>query len=233
PETQAQLVEQLVIRIQSLTQADKLQAVLLDIVWTPENYAALVYLIEELRVQLEVSVGIVLPLHYLRFSDATGVPPADFAVLQLYDQLSLQVISEKESIISKDLIQPYLMGFSQYALPIEIAIPSGNWGLVIRENEPQVILPAVNKAMFEDPYSFRFLDEYLIKVQRDAYFQGLYLKKGDFIRLDVIRMSQLKETLQFIRPFIQTDTFQINFMQTGPEGQPPIVIDSLENWLSN
>ncbi|MEO1807589.1 MAG: hypothetical protein AAFU33_22435 [Bacteroidota bacterium] len=233
PEDQDQLIEQMVLRIQSLTQKEKLQEILLQISWHSGNFPALSYLIEELRAKLDVRVGIVLPLHYLRFGNETGVPPADFAVLNLYDQLSLQVISEKESIISTGLIQPYLMGFSQYALPIEVAIPSGNWGLVIRNNEPMVILPSVRRALFDDPYAFRFLDEYLIKVQRDTYFQGLYLKKGDFIRIDVIRMTQLKETLRFIRPFIQTDTFQINLMQAGPEGQPPLFIDSLENWLSN
>ncbi|MEM9897171.1 MAG: hypothetical protein AAF789_12455 [Bacteroidota bacterium] len=227
-----QLAEQFTLRIQSLTKEDKLKEILLEFTWTEETYGSYSNLIQQIKSKLPVSIGISIPLHYFRHYATTGVPPADYIVLQLHNELALHEISENASIISPHLLQPWLMPFSQYPLSIEVVIPGGTWGIVIRENEPLKILPALRREMFDDPYAFRFLDEFLIKVQRDTYFQGYYFKKGDFIRLDVIRLIEFKEVLQLIRPFITMDTLQLNLLQVGPEGKAHLPLDSLQSWMN-
>ena len=87
-----------------------------------------------------VEVSSTIRLHQL----ATEAPPVDRGVLMLYNTGNMRSLGTYNSILHREDVAPYLKHGIDYALPLSLAFPAYEWGLVFSENRFERIVRNVD-----------------------------------------------------------------------------------------
>ncbi len=122
-------------------------------------------------------LSVTIRLHQL----SQEAPPADYGVLMLYNTGSFRNISERNSILSTDNVEPYLKNLQSYPLHLDIAYPTYSWQLLFRNNQ---FVGLVSQDLSEYSEALQTIDGSHIKVAKDVLMGDLNLKAGDIIRLE-------------------------------------------------
>lgn len=130
----ARLIVERLTAMHAYNSCGLLREIQFDCDWTPTtraSYATLCRHARELLDQKEVRLSITLRLHQLD----EEAPPADRAVLMLYNTGNLKEKDIRNSILDVDDVTPYLKQCGKYALPLSYAYPLFGWGVMFRDGK--------------------------------------------------------------------------------------------------
>lgn len=116
-------------------------------------------------------------------------PPVDYGVLMLYNTGSFRNISEKNSILSKENVEPYLKNLPSYPLHLDIAYPTYSWQLLFHNNQ---FIGIIRQELSENDGALQNIDDSHIKVVKDVLIGDLHLKTGDVIRVERSDFNTIK-----------------------------------------
>lgn len=119
----------------------------IDFDWTKRNQERYFELLRQIRAILDqqdktkdIVLSSTIRLHQLGME----APPVDYGTLMVYNLGRIQDPHEKNSILSEELLRPYLRYLKSYSLPLCTALPVYGWDLLFHDNEFQCILRNVD-----------------------------------------------------------------------------------------
>ena len=176
-------------RIMAMTKRNGLgpvREIQLDCDWTAttqDDYFRFCSRMRGLAARDSIRLSVTVRLHQLR----TDVPPADRAVLMLYNTGSLYSTQTTNSILSASDAAPWLSRKISYPLPLSFAYPAYGWGILLRNGQFAAILHHTD---FSDPARYRCDSACHYTVTRSHWLEQKQLVPGDVIRLEIAGMDE-------------------------------------------
>ena len=189
-----------------------LQAVQFDCDWTvatKDKYFQLLTLLQDQLKDIELSATI--RLHQIKYPDKTGIPPVKRGTLMFYNMGEVMDISTENSILDLAIAEQYTASLKEYPLSLDVALPLFQWGVLFRKGK---MIQLINQLQAEElSDSTRFLQEATKKwvVLKSTYLNGLYLYKGDFIRLEQVAVEDLETSITLLHPYFEGKKFDLIF----------------------
>ena len=180
----------------------------IDCDWTESTRERFFTFLKLLKSVSKKQLSATIRLHQVKFSDKTGIPPADKGMLMAYNMGNLDDLKTQNSILDTAILKLYLKNLDNYPLKLDIALPLFSWGVVIRDGEA---VKLINNLSF---YDFFIIDDNghsagldmigynKIRVSKNCYFKGHYLYKDDEIRLEDTPLSILQKTADLLAQHI-------------------------------
>lgn len=131
-----------------------------DFDWARSNQMRYFALLGTVREALDanslnaVRLSATIRLHQLQMQ----APPVDYGALMVYNLGNLQQIDEECSILTEDLLKPYLPHLSGYKLPLSVALPVYSWDLLFHDGDFHRIVRGFGTLRRENPDDFEQLD---------------------------------------------------------------------------
>lgn len=185
----------------------------IDCDWSLGTRDKYFHLLKEIRAAFseKIKLSATIRLHQVKFYKKTGIPPVDRGVLMCYNTGKLKDWNTENSILDLQDVQAYLVNFENYNLPLDLALPIFNWGVVFREER---LFKLLNNLTVKDLAD----EEYFLKIQdnryeliKSTYLGGHYLYKGDKIRLENIETKKLKGVAEQLKPLLKTSPLHLIF----------------------
>ena len=148
-----ELASLLIRRIDQITEKNglgKCAEVQIDFDWAQSNgkvYFDLLARMAEVLHRDDRKLSTTIRLHQL----ALEAPPVDRGVLMCYNTGRIMDPGETNSILSLEVVEPYLRHLSGYSLPLSLALPDFGWNVVFRSGQFAFIAPGLqltDTAMF-------------------------------------------------------------------------------------
>jgi hypothetical protein len=174
----------------------------LDCDWTASSRGPFFAFLRELRRALRpgTALSATLRLHQVRFRAREGVPPVDRGALMLYNMGQVDSPAPGNSIVDVHVFGSYAGGLKGYPLPLDLALPVFQWGLVFRMDRLARIVHnlgaddvAAAGSAFRDLGKNRFL------CRRGVHLCGAAIYPGDLLRLEAAEFPAVRECLRLAR----------------------------------
>ncbi|MEL7021946.1 MAG: hypothetical protein AAGK47_10070, partial [Bacteroidota bacterium] len=150
-------------------------------------------------------------LHQIKYWQKTGIPPVKKGVLMLYNTGKLEDWESENTILEIAVAKKYLSQLTDYKLPLDVALPIFEWGVVYREHRLFKLLHALDAAALRDTSRFTAVGDQRFSVNKSTYLRGHYLYRGDQIRLESVSAETLRESVQLVAPLIHHGDMQLLF----------------------
>ncbi|AUC78054.1 hypothetical protein CW736_00870 [Nonlabens sp. MB-3u-79] len=139
-----------------------------------------------------------LRLHQVKFKERTGVPPVDRVVLMVYNVGDLGDVEEVNSIISNEVTAQYLEQLEDYPLPYDVALPLFEWGVLYRDGKLKGLIRDLTPSLMESAFA-KAGKENSYKATSDSYINGIFIYKGDDLRVETVNKEKLQELSSLIK----------------------------------
>jgi hypothetical protein len=106
-----------------------------------------------------------------------------------YNMGNLKNPATKNSIIETEELKKYLGNLSNYALPLDVALPLFDWKVLFRNNTYTGLIENLPDAVLIN--SFALKKENRFELLKDTLLQGYDLKKGDILRSEQSDYSEI------------------------------------------
>jgi hypothetical protein len=171
-------------QLQALNPQNEFSEIQIDCDWMASIKDKYFYLLEQLKAQMgDTDLSCTLRLYQYKYPTLTGVPPVDKCALMYYNMGDLFSYSENNSILNNDLGEQYL-GFGEYPIPLDFALPNFSWTLLYRFGEFQQIISSIDQSTLNDTNLFELQKSNYYSVKMDTFYQGVYLRFGDELRYE-------------------------------------------------
>ena len=207
PEASASLARQLVSRAGQLL-GRSFTELQLDCDWTEGTRRRYFGLLNDLRAAAPGRrISATVRLHQYRDRAAQGVPPVDRGVLMAYNTGDLRDWGTENSIVDTHIIRSYLDGPPAYPIPLDVAVAAYDWAAVYRHGRLAYLINEPNLERLRSDPKFRPCPggrapggaSRRICVDTSTYLDGLYLYRGDRIRLEEARPEDALPTAALVR----------------------------------
>lgn len=182
---------------------------------TKEKYFSFLKKIKTLFPTKEISSTI--RLHQVKYQKQTGIPPIDKGMLMIYNVSNPTKYSDKNSIFEPAEINKYLNRKTTYPLKLDIALPLFSWGIHFENKKFKGFL---NKWTNEKAVKFPFLKPLranFYEVMKDTVINNQYLRRGDEIKVEDLKIEELTTILTNTFPILRNDTFQLTLFHLDEE----------------
>jgi hypothetical protein len=171
----------------------------IDCDWTDSTKVNFFEFLRALKKQLPgYIISSTLRLHQVKFKERTGVPPVDMVVLMAYNVGDLGNVKEINSIISNKVTAQYLEKLEDYPLPYDVALPLFEWGVLYRDGKLKGLLRDLTPSLLEAAFA-KVEKENTYKATSDSYVNGIFIYKGDDLRLETVSKEKLQELASMIK----------------------------------
>lgn len=173
----------------------------LDCDWTESTrdiYFRLLAHCRKRMAQEGIQLSATIRLHQLRYPEQTGIPPVDRGMLMYYNMGDVHKWEEPNSILNNAAAAPYLQA-AKYKLPLDLALPAFQWGVLFREGEMIRLLSGLAESDLQDPKRFYNMQGGRYEVVQGTFLEGHYLYKGDLLRLETVRLQDLETAVEQLR----------------------------------
>ena len=136
-------------------------------------------------------------LHQLKYPTKTGVPPVEKGVLMCYNMDDIDQFETQNSIISTQVLAKYVNENTTYDLPLDLALPIYQWGLVFRLGRLSLIVNDISVHDLSN-LNFKKVTKNIYQVLNNHYLKGNYLCNGDLIRMENSAPSVLKDAIKIL-----------------------------------
>ena len=181
----------------------------IDCDWTEKTQDAYFAFLEKVR-QLLADKGMRLSATIRLHQLAMTPPPVDYGVLMMYNTGHLKDSKQRNPILDKRDVEPYLKYFADYKLPLCAAYPNFGWQLLFTGDKFRDILYSED---LSDTTLYRKVadDKYVVKSSIDLpnYLSSnstyTYLNAGDTVMVvkpDAQSLVQIHDALSHERPGI-------------------------------
>ena len=120
-------------------------------------------------------------LYQYKYPDITGIPPVDKGVLMYYNMGDLLSYEETNSILNNDIGKQYL-GYGEYPVPLDFALPNFSWTLLYQYGEMKQILLRIDESELRDTNLFKLQENAYYLVKEDTLFNDVFLRAGSELR---------------------------------------------------
>lgn len=203
----------------------------IDCDWTGSTREAYFRFLTQLRKNLTTSniqLSVTIRLHQAKFPEETGIPPVDRGMLMFYNIGNLSDLTTSNSILNRSAAEQYLSDYSDYPLPLDLALPIFRWGVLFRDEKLIRLINNLEAAALSDTAFFRKDAPHRYTVQKSTYLEGYYLYSGDQLRLEGIRTDLLLDVAALIKPRLAPDSFHLAFYHLDPETIKDFPHDSIQ-----
>lgn len=187
----------------------------LDCDWSGKTQERFFQLIEILKSKVKskgiTHISATIRLHQIKYYEKTGVPPVDRGMLMFYNMGSLDGKNTDNSILDLNIARKYLIKPGKYPLKLDVALPIYQWGVLIRRGKVLNLLSNLKNDTFVNGSFFRKKEKNQVEVIKSTYSNGIYLYKGDIIRLERITMQQLKQAARLLQRYIPNNPLNVAF----------------------
>lgn len=188
----------------------------IDCDWTDSTRDRFFQYLKELKIQLPgYLMSSTLRLHQVKFKERTGVPPVDRVVLMAYNVGDLGNVQETNSIISNETTAQYIKTLSDYPLPYDVALPLFEWGVLYRDGKLIGLLKDVTPTLLSSAFAKAEKENHYTATS-DSYVNGVFVYKGDALRLETITKEKLEELSLMIKAASNTEYETIFYHINSP-----------------
>lgn len=180
----------------------------IDCDWSEQSKEKYFYFLEKMKSYLKgKKLSVTLRLYQYKYPEKAGVPPADRAILMLYNFKSPQVLGKSNTIFDKVEAEKYISQ-KPYKLPIDFALPSFSWE-ILYTSEGKFLGFIEDKTLKDDKALFKSRDKNTFVALRDTAIGGLYLRTGNILKHESAGMEELKAAQKLIDDFKNTDAYTV------------------------
>lgn len=174
----------------------------IDCDWTLSTRASYFKFLEVLKqksvfITPNRKLSVTIRLHQIKYAEKTGIPPANSAVLMLYNMGDLGNVNEQNSILNLETTKKYLENLNRYPLHLTMAFPYYDWAVVYREGKLAGIINSFTKEMLVQNFETTTTPN-IYRATKDAYLNGNFIYTNDTIRYESVQLSELKKLKQLI-----------------------------------
>lgn len=185
------------LKMASYNDLDPVREIQLDCDWTQGNKEMFYELCRTVRRKLEphkILLSVTVRLHQL----VQDPPPADRAVLMLYNTGSFRQPGARNSILDEKDVASYLKKGRriEYGLPLDFAWPAYSWGILFRGGK---FLSLLHTTDYSDRALYSFENERTVRVKADHYLEGHQLLAGDYIRLEIPKFETIRAVASMVK----------------------------------
>ncbi len=181
----------------------------IDCDWTQNSREAYFTLLKQLKTRLDstnTQLSATIRLHQLKYPKQTGIPPVDRGTLMFYNMGDLENPAEDNSILNISEGAKYLSNASEYAMPLDVALPIFAWGVLIRRGKPIKLLNNLRQASVQNIPWMTATASNVVRVDSNHYFHGHYLYPGDQIRMEEVTPSAIMEAANLLSEKMNAET---------------------------
>lgn len=196
-------------KIKQLHPTSEFAEIQIDCDWMPSIKNKYFYFLESFKSLFTTSVfSATVRLYQYKYPDLAGVPPVDKGLLMYYNMGVLSDCKESNSILNNTIGKQYV-GFGEYPLPIDVALPNFNWSLVFRQGEFQFISKSFTNASFKNNQLFEHdtLNNWWVK--KDTVINTNYFRHGDLIRFEYCSTANLIDAVNLLLPELNQRTTNV------------------------
>jgi len=208
-----ELAEKIVLKIEQLQDNYTFQEVQFDCDWTSKTQGKYFELLRLLRSGFprKTVLSATIRLHQIQYAQRTGVPPVDRGMLMFYNMGDLESWETENSILDIEIGRSYLSKLEDYPLPLDVALPIFQWGIVFRENRLLQLINNLQPSDLQDTSRFLQLSPQRYQAKKSTYLDGSYVYAGDRIRLESIALEQLKTAAQVLSEQLRQEPRTVAF----------------------
>jgi hypothetical protein len=174
---------------------------------TKSNYFRLLQTLKNLNPAVHFSATI--RLHQLKYAAKTGVPPVDRGMLMLYNMSDVKLPTTRNSILDIAVTRQYISAKTQYALPLDVALPAFAWGVVL-QGDKMVGLQNNWTEKFCAKQPFLHKNRYGKYIcTRDTVIGTRYWRRGDAVRTEASSPEAVRELAALTLHLRKADTTAI------------------------
>jgi len=160
-----------------------------------ENYFTL---IKSLKLKSKKKISVTLRLHQIAHFEKSGVPPAHKGILMYYNMSDFKDLETKNYILDVDVAKAYHKNFKSYPLELDLALPLYSQATIIRFSRVVGLIEGVYEKQL-DTKIFKPIGNNHYEVLSEHYLNGRLLYKGDKIRLDFVKIKELKRAVSELK----------------------------------
>jgi len=182
-----------------------------DCDWMPSIKNKYFYFLDEMnKIFINQKLSATIRLYQYKYPDLAGVPPVDKGLLMYYNMGDLTSFEEDNSILNNQLGKQYL-GFGEYPLSMDIALPNFEWCAVFRGKEFVRLTTEFEEDELRSGSLFSKMKEDQYVFQKDTVIGDFYYRYGDVIRYESCEESELTLAAELLANEINQDTTRIIF----------------------
>jgi len=179
---------------------DEWPEIQIDCDWTPSSKANYFYFLKKFKeAYTDKKISVTLRLWQFKYQDKAGIPPVDKVMLMCYSLGNPKEYNIENSIATFGDIEKYIKN-QKYAVPVDIALPIFNWGVMFRNKKFKGIIGDLNaEAIISDSVHYNHIEANRYSFKNDTVIGNSYIRFGDELRLESLDPSDLKELIKLIR----------------------------------
>lgn len=186
----------------------------LDCDWSAKTKGKFFTLVSEFKKQISPArVSVTLRLHQYKYSDKTGVPPADKALLMFYNMGKLRDYGDANSNYILDLEEAakYLTNPRPYPLPLDIGLPVYSQGVLFENNKYRYLLTAEDVESAIDSNWLKPTGGNWYQATGDSMADWTYRDTSCRVRYEKVTKERLAEAASMLKPVLNTDSCRVVF----------------------
>lgn len=184
----------------------------IDCDWTAATRQVYFRLLDALRQQSffkDKILSCTIRLHQVKYVARNGVPPVDRGLLMCYNMGNTRKPGPHNSILDGEEARDYLGGIGHYSLPLDLALPLYTQCILFRNNSFQGIMRDVYPEQVSSNALFDHDKDNLYRVRADSNWRGFHLRRGDIIRIEQVRIPEIREMSNFVLKHLHNDTLSV------------------------
>ena len=210
------LAEDVSNKIKAIHGDKELSEVQFDCDWTPSIKDKYFYFLDEVSNYFPgVTISATVRLYQYKYPELAGVPPVDKGLLMYYNMGDLTDYKETNSILNNQKGKEYL-GFGEYPLPIDIALPNFQWCLSFRQGIFQYICPDFSKEELNNQDLFSKTGDNTYIFKKDTVMHNDYFRFGDELRHEFCSEQELMKAVNLLKDEMNQETTRILFYDLQP-----------------
>jgi hypothetical protein len=212
PEDMSQLGQRLSKKITSLLQGHPISEIQLDCDWTTTTKEKFFEFLRQMKAQFpNTLLSCTIRLHQVKFSDETGIPPADRGMLMFYNMGEINNWETENSILDVQSAKSYLARLKDYPLKLDIALPIYSWGAIYRNEQLHKLVHQLQKQEIEDTTKYTLLAPNRYNLKTSTILRGHFLEPNDQIRIEGVQASALMESAKLIATHLPLEDRSVVF----------------------
>lgn len=161
---------------------------------TQKKYFELLKIISQNELLEDKILSATIRLHQVKYMNETGLPPVDRGMLMCYNISNIKDYNVKNSIFELTEAEKYIDNLNEYKLPIDIALPVFNWGVVFSGQKFRMIINNLTNIDLADNENFEVVQSNFYKAIKRTELNGYHIDKNEIIRLE---NSNIDEIIKF------------------------------------
>ena len=194
----AEKMTKLILSI-AANQSLRVKEIQIDCDWTKSTKAAYFSFLEALQAKLgNIDLACTIRLHQIKYQESSGIPPVKKGLLMCYNMDDIDDVTTPNSIVSSKVLKQYVNENTAYPLPLDLALPIFQWGLVFRLGKLSVISNDISIQSLKHP-DIQKIGENSYLVKENTSIHETNLCKGDLIRFESSSSRELFKLAKILK----------------------------------